>query len=145
MFHSSVQHFCDRVLDQRAIRSSDVQDLLRNVLPDGIVSQEQADLLLALDRAVTATTDAFADALVALVVDFAVWGERPTGRVDAATARWLVGSLRGAHGPSPTGARVAFEVVRAAQHVDEALVVFALEANGRGRAATFAETIAAAA
>ena len=65
------------------------------------------------------------------MVDFAVWGERPTGYIDAEIARWLVASLRNGSGPSRLAVRIAREVVREAQASDEALIAFALDANRR--------------
>jgi len=85
-------------------------------------------MLIALERAVIGS-DAFADFLVASVVDFAVWGLRPTGYIDREVAAWLAGSLTGRDGPSPVGARIAMEIVREAQGSAEALMAFALDAN----------------
>ncbi|MEX7419241.1 hypothetical protein AB2C23_33285, partial [Pseudomonas aeruginosa] len=61
------------------------------------------------------------DQHVGLVVDFAVWGERPSGYVDHAVAAWLSASLAGLTGPTPAGARIAVEIVREAQGSAEAL------------------------
>jgi hypothetical protein len=90
-------------------------------------------MLFGLDRAVPWADAAFADWLVAAVVDFAVWGERPTGHIDADTAHWLAASLGCGRGPTATGARIAVEVVREAETNDQALITFALRAN-RARA-----------
>ena len=87
---------CPAAADPRIVRESkeaagriaaeDVQTLCRNVLPDGLTCRDEADMLIALDR--VATSDAaFGDYLVASVLDFAVWGERPTGYIDAEIAR----------------------------------------------------------
>ena len=129
MINVSLQDFCNHAVAAAGITAADVQGLLRDVLPDGIAHRDEADMLIALDRAVPAADAAFGDALVALVVDFAVWGERPSGYVDRAVAAWLAASLTGCAGPTPAGARIAMEVVREAQGSAEALMVFALEAN----------------
>ncbi|MCJ2035475.1 hypothetical protein [Methylobacterium sp. J-068] len=131
MINLSLQVFCNRIVAAGRITAEDVQALTRHVLPDGFTSRDEADMLIALDRVVTASDAAFGDYLVASVVDFAVWGERPTGYIDGDVARWLVGSLRNGSGPTPLAARIAREVVREAQASDEALIAFALAANRR--------------
>ncbi|MFE1598079.1 hypothetical protein [Methylobacterium sp. ID0610] len=128
MIKSSLQEFCNRMVAKGRVSHADVRELAREVLPDGFASREEADMLIGLDRAVPADPD-FADYLIASVVDFAVWGERPTGRIDADIARWLVGSLSCGSGPTATGARIAVEVVREAQATDADLVAFALSIN----------------
>ena len=107
MINLSLQVFCNRIVAAGRITHQDVRALTRHVLPDGLTSRDEADMLIALDRCVTATDDAFADYLVASVVDFAVWGERPTGYIDADVARWLVASLRNGSGPTLVAARIA--------------------------------------
>ena len=131
MINLSLQVFCDRIVAAGRITADDVQALTRHVLPEGLTSRDEADMLTALDRVVAATDTAFGDYLVAAVVDFAVWGERPTGYIDAEIARWLVASLRNGSGPSRLAVRIAREVVREAQASDEALIAFALDANRR--------------
>lgn len=134
MINLSLQVFCDRVVNAGRITAEDVTALVRHVLPEGLTNRDEADMLIALDRVATADT-AFGDYLVASVVDFAVWGTRPTGYIDAEMARWLVASLRNGSGPTPLAARIAREVVREAQASDEALIAFALEANRRAASA----------
>jgi hypothetical protein len=126
----SVQQFCNHAVSAGTISDEDLLVLKREVLPDGLMSREDADLLIALERAVIGS-DAFDDFLVASVVDFAVWGTRPTGYIDHEVAGWLAASLSGRDGPSPVGARIAKEIVREAEGSAEALMVFALEANRR--------------
>lgn len=128
----SVQQFCNHAVSAGTISDEDLLVLKREVLPDGFMNREDADLLIALERAVI-VSDAFADFLVASVVDFAVWGTRPTGYIDRDVAAWLAASLSGRDGPSPVGARIAMEVIREAQGSAESLMAFALEANRRIR------------
>ena len=124
----SVQQFCNHAVSAGEISAEDLLVLKRQVIPDGIADREEADLLIALERAVAAQ-EGFADFLVAAVVDYVVWGERSTGYVDREAAAWLSASLSGRTGPSPVGARIAQEIVREAQGSAEALTAFALEAN----------------
>ncbi|WP_298955145.1 hypothetical protein [uncultured Methylobacterium sp.] len=129
MIQASLQNFCNRIVAKGAISRDDVNELSRELLPDGLICREEADMLLGLDRAVAAADPAFGDFLTAAVVDFAVWGERPTGRITAETARWLSASLACGRGPTALGARIAQEVVREAQSTDPVLVAFALAIN----------------
>jgi hypothetical protein len=57
--------------------------------------------------------------LVAAVTDFVVWGERPTGYVDADAGRWLNGLLLAGE-PTRTALRIAREIEQEA-HQAEAL------------------------
>lgn len=128
MITISVEQFCNHAVSAGEVSAEDLLVLKREVIPDGITCREEADLLIALDRAVPAS-EGFADFLVAMVVDYVVWGERSTGYVDRETATWLAASISGRNGPSPVGARIAQEIVREAQGSAEVLTVFALEAN----------------
>jgi hypothetical protein len=129
MINLSLQVFCNRIVAADRITAEDVLALTREVLPDGFVCRDEADMLIALERIVTSADPAFGEYLVASVVDFAVWGERPTGYIDGGVASWLVGSLRAGSGPTRLAARIAREVVREAQASDETLIAFALAAN----------------
>jgi hypothetical protein len=55
--------------------------------------------------------------LIALIVDFVVWAERPTGVVDQSTAEWLACTLQQHHDTRcPTRAKlIAREVMEEAQ------------------------------
>ncbi|HEX2726250.1 MAG TPA: hypothetical protein VHN20_10555 [Beijerinckiaceae bacterium] len=131
MIDHSLAAFVARVGKRERICAEDVHELQRSILPEGLASREEADVLIALDRAVADQDPAWADFLVAEVVAFAVWTSRPTGYVDADTARWLSASLGCGTGPSETARRIAFEVVREAELVDEALLVFVLRSPQR--------------
>mgnify|MGYP003393454604 FL=1 len=108
------------------IDEEDVKLLQRDVVVDGSINRDVIDVLIALDRAVSESCSAFADYLVALVVDYAVWESRPTGVIDRDKAHWLVTTLSAGDGPTVTAQRIAFEIVRVAERCDEALLGFAL-------------------
>jgi hypothetical protein len=135
MINTSLQIFCHCVASTGTISASHVRHLRETVLPDGAMEREDVDMLVALDRAVADSHPAWSEFLVATVVDFAVWSERGTGRVDAEAAQWLSATIGCGTGPTPNGARIAVEVVREAESVDERLVAFALDANRWLRAA----------
>jgi hypothetical protein len=126
MIGNELREFVDRVLDQRMIDDEDVKLLQRDIVVDGSVTRDVIDVLIALDRAVSESCSAFADYLVALVVDYAVWESRPTGVIDRDKAHWLVTTLSAGDGPTATAQRIAFEIVREAERCDEALLGCAL-------------------
>jgi hypothetical protein len=135
MFNNSLQIFCNCVASTGTISPSHIRHLRETILPDGAMVREDVDLLIALDRAVADSHPTWGEFLVSTVVDFAVWSERGTGRVDAEAAQWLSATIGCGTGPTLNGARIAIEVVREAESVDERLVAFALDANRWLRAA----------
>ncbi|CAH1678241.1 conserved hypothetical protein [Hyphomicrobiales bacterium] len=132
MMDHELREFVDRVMDRRAIDDEDVKMLQRNILNDIVTTRDIVDVLVALDRAVPQSCQAYADYLVALVVDFAVWENRPTGVIDRDKAHWLVTTLSAGDGPTATAQRIASEIVREAEHCDETLLAFAF-AKGAGK------------
>jgi hypothetical protein len=134
MIKNSLRAFVNRALETKHISAADVKELRRDILCDGLSSREEADALVALDRAAVPADGSWAEFLVEAVVEFAVWTSRPTGYIDRETARWLVTTLSGRGGPTATAARVAFEIVREAETVDETLLAFAMRgAKHRGQ------------
>ncbi len=140
MMGHELHEFVDRVMDHHAIDEADVKVLQREILNDIVITRDIVDVLIALDRAVPKSCEAFADCLVALVVDFAVWANRPTGVIDRDKAHWLVTTLSAGEGPSPTAQRIAFEIVREAEHCDELLLSFAF-AKGAAKSARAAHRV----
>src|SRR3954468_21170679 len=120
MINSSLQAFASDVQKAGRISFGDVKQLQRDILPDGINSRAQAELLLTLDQTVSRADRAFADWLVAMVVDFVVWGVRPTGTVDAETAAWLAPFL-GGQGATKTMHRLTRELAAEAEQGGTAL------------------------
>src|SRR5215211_2405298 len=139
MINSSLQAFASNVQKAGRISFGDVQRLQRDILPDGINSRAEAELLLTLDQTVSRTDRAFADWLVAMMVDFVVWGMRPTGTVDAETAAWLTPFLAGQR--TRTMRRLARELAAEADHGGTALPSPAL--NGASEDCASAQDVAA--
>jgi uncharacterized protein (UPF0335 family) len=130
MIKAQLRDYIERVTQEKQIRAEDVRDLQRDVLPHGLTTRLEAETLLALDRLVPADAT-WREALTALIVDFVVWGARPTGRVTADDASWLAAALD-AGTPTETAMRIAHAVVAEAEQVDEALLSFIL--RGRRKA-----------
>jgi hypothetical protein len=100
MINPSLQVFANKVRKVGRISCGDIKQLQRDILPDGISCRDGAELNLTLERTVSRADRAFSDWLVAMMVDFVVWGTRPTGVVDADTAAWFASFTT-----SPTGTR----------------------------------------
>ena len=132
MISASLEIFVKSVMTAGKITLIDVQSLHRDVLPDGIGSRDEADILIALDRAIGEKHVAWSAFALTAIVDFVVWQSRPTGTIDGETARWLVASLSAGQGPSGLAEAIAFEVVCEAERVDPALTTFAMRTS-RGR------------
>ncbi|WP_293854129.1 hypothetical protein [uncultured Alsobacter sp.] len=100
---------------------ADVRRLERDILPDGIASREQAETLIALDRVAGRADRSWSEWFVAVMVDFVVWSERPTGVVNEEAARWLSDAL---DVPTPTrnARRLVNAIVAEAERVHESLV-----------------------
>ncbi|MFD6317034.1 hypothetical protein [Methylorubrum thiocyanatum] len=129
MTNTALELFCTRIVDAGRLTQDDVRELAREILPDGIMGRDEADLLLALDRAVADTHEGFSAFVTAEVVNFAVYGERPTGIITREMSAWLAASIAGRKGPTALGSRIAMEIVREAETSDEALIAFALKAK----------------
>ena len=116
MSNVSLSEFAGRLRAKNRINLPDVQRLQRDVLPDGIASRADAELLISLDRDVSRSNSEWERWLVAMVVDFVVWTERPTGVVHDDTAFWLAAALKGEGArASKTGRLIAREVVQEAE------------------------------
>ena len=130
MIRVSLRFFANRVLKTKRMDAGDRKTLQRIIFSDGVRSRVEAEVLLQLTRAVRPIDPAWADFVVASIVDFVVWGERPTGYVDRDTARWLVAALK-EPGARRLSRRIAREVMKEAQDIDSALMELAV---GRLRA-----------
>ncbi len=122
MIKAQLRDYIERVVAAKTIDARDVRDLQRDVVADGLTSRLEAEALLALDRSLP-SDESWGDALVALMVDFVVWGSRPTGRVPAETAAWLITAFTCGE-PTGTALQIARAIVAAAQEVDPDLLLF---------------------
>jgi hypothetical protein len=110
MSKMSVSEFATKIQSKNRICFGDVQRLQRDVLPDGITSREEAEMLIGLDREVPKIDSDWALWLIPAIVQFVVWGARPTGVVQEETVKWLVSALAGDGVPPAT--RMARHIAR---------------------------------
>lgn len=142
MSNEKLQEFATKTMNKGRISFGDVCRLQRDILPDGVASRGEVELLLSLDRTIARADRAWAEWLVPAVVDFVVWGERPTGLVEADAATWLTNALGSA--PTKAARLIAREIAREAERVDERVVAFAFEAPvAQAPRAEAGETVAA--
>jgi hypothetical protein len=81
-------------------------------------------LLIRADGQVARADGAWTDWLVVEIVDFVVWGERPTGSVERDAAQWLT-KLPAANGTrTKIARRIARELRHEAELVEEPMVSF---------------------
>jgi hypothetical protein len=103
--------FVAGVAARNRITFGDMRRLRRDVLPDGIATRAEAEALIRLDAGLDAqggrADPDWADWLVAAMVEFMVWGERPQGEVVGEAADWLDGVLAAAGKPTKAGRRIA--------------------------------------
>jgi hypothetical protein len=130
MISNDIREFVEYVLDKRQISDADVQKLSYELLGDRVISHEIIDVLVALDRTITAPNANWAEFLVATTVDHVVWASRPTGVVTRELAQWLIATLTVGEGPTANAMRIAFEIVREADRCDETLISFAMGKAG---------------
>lgn len=123
MITPHLHSFIDSLMAKQHVTAEDVKHLHRDLLPDGIPSHAVADALLALDRTLDADP-AWAEFLTPSIVDFAVWGLRPTGVINAETANWLLTAFTIGE-PTPTSLRILEEITASAHEVDPALLLHA--------------------
>lgn len=122
MFNLSLREFAQQAAETKRISFGDVNRLKRSILPDGIACRDEVETLIGVDRALGRADPAWTPWLVAAIVDFVVWGARPTGYVEEASARWLAAALEA----SPRTARlIVREILREAQAVDPLLEALA--------------------
>ncbi len=120
---TSLRDFVSHARESGRIRFADLRRLQRDILPARITTCEEAELLIALDRAVRTADRDWSDYLVVTVRDFVIWGIPPVGAVDHDKAEWLVRALSSG-GVTKAGLRIAREVAREASQVDDALIAF---------------------
>ena len=122
---ASLRVFVTKALERNRISFGDLRRLQRNVLPQGLLTRDQAEVLIALDHTIARTDKAWAGFLVTVITDFVVWRSTSPGRVEPETAAWLVASLSCGR-PTRTTGMIARAIVREARHCEEPLLGFAL-------------------
>jgi hypothetical protein len=116
MITYSLSSFVQDMTANGRMTCADIRRLRNDVLPDGIATTQEAELLIGLDRKLAKAEPAWIEFLVGAIVNFAVWGTRPTGYVDAQTGTWLAGVLY-RDGSARTALRIVAAIQAEAQDV----------------------------
>jgi hypothetical protein len=72
---------------------ADLRRLQRDVLPGGIETREQAELLIAIDQSLKRVDRSWKDYFVSSMRDFVMRGFSPAERFDVENAKWLISAL----------------------------------------------------
>jgi len=121
MINSSLREFANGLVAKQRIGKSGVRVLERDLLRDGAFTWDQAELLLRLDRSVKSVHPCWTAYLLHTIVDFAVWGARPTGRVDSETTERVCAALSLTDAPTCRALRIAAAICAEAEHAGQDL------------------------
>jgi hypothetical protein len=126
-----LREFVRRALDEKRVRFGELRRLQRNILPEGITSREEAEILIALDHTLATSDKQWIDYLTSAIRQFVVQRSGEPGQVDHATAEWLVNVLSDCRSPK-TAVRIAKEIVCEAESVDPDLLALAHGGTRKG-------------
>jgi hypothetical protein len=139
----SLEELAARIRKKGRIGKYDVQAMEREILKDGLGSRAEAELLIALDRAVESTHFSWPVFFAAVLTDFAVWNSGRAGYIDADKAHWLLPLLAG-EGATGRATRALAAIAQEAECFDEAFFTRPMVAPGR-RSAPVGQELACAA
>ena len=78
------------MMAEARVTPRDVASLHRHLFADASLDRAEAQALFDLERAALTRCQAWTAFFIEAVTDHVVWGERPTGRLEDAGARWLI-------------------------------------------------------
>jgi hypothetical protein len=139
----SLEDLAARIEGKGRIGKYDVEAMRLTVLKDGLVSREQAELLIALDRKVDSVHFSWSSYFAAALADFVVWNSEPAGYVDADKAQWIVPLLTG-EGATNRATRALVAIAQEAECFDAAFFAQA-SAPKRQRSQAASQELACAA
>jgi hypothetical protein len=131
-FENGAQAFAALLETPGQISPADVLNLRRNVFGDGIVSQQEADAVFAMDSAIPAKCAEWNVFFVESLSDYVVQQAEPQGYVSVANGEWLIERI--SHdGKLDTASEMELliAVLNKAKSAPERLVRFALYEIGR--------------
>lgn len=121
----------DHIAADRKISAEEALELRKAIFPDGVVSRDEADVMIALEGRVANTDEAFQHAFVEAIVDHALQSGTYAGHVDEATAAWLIERF-GDEGARETEIEVLLKTLERSESAPASLAAFA-----RGRVAAW--------
>lgn len=126
MTFAKLTSLLEEIQEKTSIEDADVFEIRRTILPDGILYRDEAEFLVAMECSADRRCAAWNDLFVEFMVDYLVWGERPTGRITTQDADWLFERLAPQGRPCSANARsLMVALVRETENVDPRLVATA--------------------
>lgn len=78
------------ILGRGSIKKADIPRFRRVLYEDGVISAEEADMLLHLNGACALKAPGWSELLIDGITDYIVFQERPQGYLTASNAKWLI-------------------------------------------------------
>lgn len=116
----------DQLAADREVSADEALQLRRTVFPDGAVSREEAEALIALASRVANTDEAWTAAFVEAITDHVLQAGQYPGHVDEVTASWLAARF-GAEGPRETEVEALLKILERAESTPDYLSAFTRE------------------
>ena len=129
MRNLALQTLADQLAADNTVTAGEALTLRRTIFPDGVVSREEAEMLISLAARVANNDEAWTHAFVEAITDHVLAAGAYPGHVDEATTSWLVTRL-GQDGPRQTEVEAVLNILERAESAPEYLSTFA-----RGRIA----------
>jgi len=127
MIGQELRDFVDDALDAGRMSEPDVLRLASTILTNGVMRRAEVDALAALDRLVADRPAAWDATYVDLVSAYVTAEAETAGEVSRDMVNWLVTTLDAGGAMTDNGLRIAIEITRAANHVDQTLMTFVLQ------------------
>lgn len=124
MQNGALQALIDEVGRDGEVSADEALWLRKSVFPDGVISRDEADALVSLERRVANSDSAWAQAFAEAIVDHVLGSG--AGHVDDAMAQWLMVSFADAE-RAETCVEALLKVIERAESAPEALATFVRE------------------
>ncbi len=122
-----------KIAEQGTISKDDVLALRREVFGDGVVAEQEAEMLFGLNEACKAQDEMWGEFFAEALTDYLVNQAEPEGYVSESNAKWLMKQVaRDGVVDTQTELDLIVSVLDKAQSSPESLVAFALEEVKRG-------------
>lgn len=123
MRNLALQTLADQIAEDRAVSAEEALELRRAVFPDGIVSRDEAEILIAIAARVANTDGAWTGAFVEAITDHVLGAGPYPGHVDETSASWLMERF-GREGPRETEIETLLKVLERSESAPEALSAY---------------------
>jgi hypothetical protein len=141
MHNAALMSLADDLAADRRISADEALRMRKEIFPDGVVTRQEADVMVALQDRVANTDEAWASAFVEAIVDHVLQSGVYPGHVDEGTVTWLIASF-GHEGAAETELETVLKVLERAESAPESLSAFArqrVSAHVAGRAMNAAD------